>query len=89
MVIYSLTKSLIQLFFFHYFSSMIRSRLLFLALLLSPFASMAPVHAHGSHGGGAELEAGEFDFTPSSPLRVMLDLMTILKFQKSIMQLIF
>ena len=25
---------------------------------------MAPAHAHGSHGGGAELEAGEFDFTP-------------------------
>ena len=43
---------------------MIRSRLLFLALLLSPFTSMAPVHAHGSHGGGSELEAGEFDFTP-------------------------
>ena len=43
---------------------MIRSRLLFLALLLSPFASMAPAHAHGSHGGGSELEAGEFDFTP-------------------------
>ena len=43
---------------------MIRSRLLLLALFLSPFASMAPAHAHGSHGGGAELEAGEFDFTP-------------------------
>jgi hypothetical protein len=43
---------------------MIRSRLLFLALLLSPLASMAPAHAHGSHGGGSELEAGEFDFTP-------------------------
>ena len=43
---------------------MIRSRLLFLALILSPFTSMAPVHAHGSHGGGSELEAGEFDFTP-------------------------
>ena len=43
---------------------MIRSRLLFLALFLSPFTSMAPVHAHGSHGGGSELEAGEFDFTP-------------------------
>ena len=89
MVIYSLTKSLIQLFF-HYFSSMIRSRLLFLALILSPFASMAPAHAHGSHGGGAELEAGEFDFTPIFlPLRVMLDLTTILKFQKSTMPLIF
>ena len=25
---------------------------------------MAPVHAHGSHGGGSELEAGEYDFTP-------------------------
>ena len=25
---------------------------------------MAPAHAHGSHGSGAELEAGEFDFTP-------------------------
>ena len=43
---------------------MFRSRLLLLALFLSPFASMAPAHAHGSHGGGAELEAGEFDFTP-------------------------
>ena len=43
---------------------MIRSRLLLLALFLSPFASMAPAHAHGSHGGGTELEAGEFDFTP-------------------------
>ena len=43
---------------------MIRSRLLLLALLLSPFTSMSPVHAHGSHGGGSELEAGEFDFTP-------------------------
>ena len=44
--------------------SMFRSRLLLLALFLSPFASMTPVHAHGSHGSGAELEAGEFDFTP-------------------------
>ena len=43
---------------------MFRSRLLLLALFLSPFASVAPAHAHGSHGGGAELEAGEFDFTP-------------------------
>ena len=43
---------------------MFRSRLLLLALFLSPFASMAPAHAHGSHAGGAELEAGEFDFTP-------------------------
>ena len=43
---------------------MIRSRLLLLALFLSPFASMAPAHAHGLHGGDAELEAGEFDFTP-------------------------
>jgi len=43
---------------------MFRSRLLLLALFLSPFASMAPAHAHGSHGGGTELEAGEFDFTP-------------------------
>ena len=25
---------------------------------------MAPAHAHGSHGGGGEFEAGEFDFTP-------------------------
>ena len=25
---------------------------------------MAPAHAHGSHGSGAELEAGEFNFTP-------------------------
>ncbi len=46
------------------FSSMIRSRLLLLALFVSPFAFMAPANAHGSHGGGAELEAGEFDFTP-------------------------
>lgn len=43
---------------------MIRTRLLLLALLLSPFASMSPAYAHGSHGGGTELEAGEFDFTP-------------------------
>ena len=51
--------------FFHYFSSMIRSRLLFLALLLSPLASMAPAFMHMAHMVvGAELEAGEFDFTP-------------------------
>ena len=68
---------------------MIRSRLLFLALLLSPFTSMAPVHAHGSHGGGSELEAGEFDLHRFSLLKVMLGLMTILKSQKSTMQLIF
>ena len=43
---------------------MFRSRLILLALILSPFASIAPAHAHGSHGSGAELEAGEFDFTP-------------------------
>ena len=43
---------------------MIHSRFLLLALFLSPFASMAPAHAHGSHGSGAELEAGEFNFTP-------------------------
>ena len=43
---------------------MLRSRLLLLTLFLSPVASMAPVHAHGSHGSGAELKAGEFDFTP-------------------------
>ncbi|MCB4406456.1 hypothetical protein [Synechococcus sp. MU1642] len=43
---------------------MFRSRLLLLTLFLSPFASMAPVHAHGSHGSGSELKAGEFDFTP-------------------------
>ena len=44
---------------------MFRSRLALLALLLSPFASISPVEAHGSHGGGGEsLEAGEFDFTP-------------------------
>ena len=43
---------------------MIRSRLLPLALVLSPFVSIGSVHAHGSHGSGAELEAGEFDFTP-------------------------
>lgn len=61
MVIYSLTKSP---FNFHSFSFMIRSRLILLALILSPFASISPAHAHGSHGSGAELEAGEFDFTP-------------------------
>ena len=44
---------------------MFRSRLALLALLLSPFASMSPAEAHGSHGGGGEsLEAGDFDFTP-------------------------
>ena len=43
---------------------MIRSRLLLLALVLSPFVPIGSVHAHGSHGSGAELEAGEFDFTP-------------------------
>ena len=45
---------------------MLRSRFLLLALLLSPFASITPVQAHGSHGAGGEesLEAGEFDFTP-------------------------
>jgi len=44
---------------------MFRSRLALLALLLSPFASMSPAEAHGSHGGGGEsFEAGEFDFTP-------------------------
>ena len=43
---------------------MLHSRLLLLALFLGPFTSIAPVHAHGSHGSGAELEAGEFDFTP-------------------------
>ncbi|AII49125.1 hypothetical protein KR52_08220 [Synechococcus sp. KORDI-52] len=44
---------------------MFRSRLLLLALLLSPFASISPALAHGSHGGGGEaVEAGEFDFTP-------------------------
>ncbi|WP_115161861.1 hypothetical protein [Synechococcus sp. UW86] len=44
---------------------MLRSRLALLALLLSPFASISPAEAHGSHGGGGEsLEAGEFDFTP-------------------------
>ena len=44
---------------------MFRSRLALLALLLSPFASVSPAEAHGSHGGSAEaLEAGEFDFTP-------------------------
>ena len=45
---------------------MFRSRLALLALLLSPFASIAPAEAHGSHGGSGEaLEAGEFDFTPN------------------------
>ena len=44
---------------------MFRSRLALLALLLSPFASISPAEAHGSHGGAGEsLEAGEFDFTP-------------------------
>ena len=43
---------------------MFRSRLLLLALVLSPLVSIDPVHAHGSHGSDAELEAGEFDFTP-------------------------
>ena len=45
---------------------MFRSRLALLALLLSPFASISPAEAHGSHGGGGgeALEAGEFDFTP-------------------------
>lgn len=44
---------------------MFRSRVLLLALLLSPFASVLPAQAHGSHGGGDEaLEAGEFDFSP-------------------------
>ena len=44
---------------------MFRSRLALLALLLSPFASISPAEAHGSHGGGGEsLEAGDFDFTP-------------------------
>ena len=44
---------------------MFRSRLALLALLLSPFASMSPAAAHGSHGGSGEsLEAGDFDFTP-------------------------
>ena len=44
---------------------MLRSRLALLALLLSPFASISPAEAHGSHGGSGEaLEAGEFDFTP-------------------------
>ena len=63
MVIYSLTKSQFKS---HIYSSclMLRSRILLLALFLSPFASIAPVNAHGSHGSGAELEAGEFDFTP-------------------------
>lgn len=44
---------------------MFRLRLALLALLLSPFASISPAEAHGSHGGSGEaLEAGEFDFTP-------------------------
>ena len=44
---------------------MFRLRLALLALLLSPFASVSPAEAHGSHGGGGEaLEAGEFDFAP-------------------------
>ena len=45
---------------------MFRSRLLLLALLLSPLAGISPAQAHGSHGGGGEesLEAGEFNFTP-------------------------
>ena len=44
---------------------MFRSRIALLALLLSPFASISPAEAHGSHGGSGEaLEAGEFDFSP-------------------------
>ena len=44
---------------------MFRSRLALLALLLSPFASISPAEAHGSHGGSGEaLEAGDFDFMP-------------------------
>ena len=44
---------------------MFRSRLALLALLLSPFASISPAEAQGSHGGSGEaLEAGDFDFTP-------------------------
>ena len=44
---------------------MIRSRLIFLAFLLSPLASISPAYSHGSHGGGgSDLKAGEFDFTP-------------------------
>ena len=44
---------------------MFRSSLALLALLLSPFASISPAEAHGSHGGSGEaLEAGDFDFTP-------------------------
>lgn len=63
MVFYSLTKSLSN-FHINSFYSMFRSRLLLLALFLSPFAPMTPAYAHGSHGGSTELEAGEFDFTP-------------------------
>ena len=47
-----------------FFSFMFRSRLLLLALVMSPFVPIDPVHAHGSHGSDTELEAGEFDFTP-------------------------
>ena len=45
---------------------MSRSRLLLLALLLSPFLPSPAAFAHGSHGGGGQeaLPAGEFDFTP-------------------------
>ena len=59
---------------------MFRSRLLLLALLLSPFASISPALAHGSHGGGEEaVEAGEFDFTPIITIEGTVDLNPTLK----------
>jgi hypothetical protein len=44
---------------------MVRLRFLLLACCLLPLIPMRPALAHGMHGGGGEeLEAGEFDFTP-------------------------
>ena len=45
-------------------SSHFRSKLLLLGLLALPFTAGSAAFAHGSHGGGDALEAGEFDFTP-------------------------
>ena len=46
-------------------SSHFRSKLLLLGLIALPFTAGSAAFAHGSHGGGgAALEAGEFDFTP-------------------------
>ena len=45
-------------------SSHFRSKLLLLGLIALPFTAGSAAFAHGSHGGGEALEAGEFDFTP-------------------------